>query len=642
MAAKKKTKQSKPKGSTPPQAPKPSQDQQPSGLSFEAGFWPKNWLPALLLVLLAFGLYAASLGFDYVLDDKIVFTENNHVKKGLGGIWDILTTESFSGYFGEQRDLVEGGRYRPLSLVTFAMEFAFWGLNPTASHFINILLYALTGLLIFRLFHIIRPSGQPKTTWWIGLPFVGAALFLCHPIHSEVVANVKGRDEIMCLLGSLLALYYAFKYRQSGNSLWLVLVGVTYFLGILAKESALTFAAVIPLALYCFSRTDWSRLAWVTGTLLVCSLLYLNLRSNVIGYLLSSGTEVTDIMNNPFAGMSTGERLATVFYTLGLYLKLLFVPHPLTHDYYPYHIPIMNWGEWKSILSLIANVGIGTWGLWEIRKKSILGFGILFYFLTLSIVSNIPFSVGTFMNERFIYMPSLGFCLIAGWWIGRQLPKWTQKEGETYNFLSIGLFAILLLAYGGKTISRVPAWKNALSLNSAAIKVSKNSARANLFMGTALFKEYLAEKVDGKRKYELLDQVDQYVQKAMQINPRYGSAIKMYSGVAAEQYKKDRDIDKLLAQFKQLILTKPNIDYIDTYLEYLINQNESPDKLTTWCYEVGSRFAASGSTFTPNALKYLEKYGLQLTPNDPRIRQQLAQIYQSLGNAEKANFYRSN
>ncbi|MEM9917016.1 MAG: hypothetical protein AAF990_02905 [Bacteroidota bacterium] len=638
MAAKKRAKTKK--KSTPSQEPIDKQVDQASvpDKATSKGFWSKHWIPGLIIALLAFGLYSLSINFEYVLDDQIVFTNNSYVKKGFGGIKEIMTTESFSGYFGGQRDLVVGGRYRPLSIATFAVEYALFKENPKVSHFINILLYALTGLLVFRLFHTMWPTAKPKVNWYIGLPFVAALLFICHPVHSEVVANVKGRDEIMCLMGALAALYYAFRYHRSGQWLWLFAMAITFFLALLAKESALTFVAVIPLSLYFFRKPDWGKTGIATAVLLICSLAYISLRTSVIGYLLDSGTEMNDIMNNPFAGMSAAERFATVFYTLGLYIKLLFIPHPLTHDYYPYHIPIMNWSEWQSILSLVINLGVGVLGLIGLKKKRLWSYGILFYFLTLSIVSNVPFTVGTFMNERFIYMPSIGFCLIAGWFIGHQLPKWTQGEGETSNLLSIGLAALLVIGFATKTLMRVPAWKNALSLNEAAIKVSKNSARANLFMGTALFKEYLAENAPAQ-KQALLEQVDAYVRKAMEVNPRYGSAIKMYSGVVAEQYKADGNLDKLLSQFKNLILTKPNIDYIDTYLEFLIDKGTDNDKLANWCYEVGSRFAASGSNFTGNALKYLEKYGMQLAPGDPRIRQELVKIYQALGNSNKVQQY---
>ena len=110
----------------------------------------KDLLAYAIFFLLSIGLYFESLKFGYVLDDIMVDSENSFVQKGFGGIWDILSKESFTGYFGEQKDLVTGARYRPLSIVSFAIEFAIYGNTPKYSHLINILLYALIGCALYR------------------------------------------------------------------------------------------------------------------------------------------------------------------------------------------------------------------------------------------------------------------------------------------------------------------------------------------------------------------------------------------------------------------------------------------------------------------------------------------------------------
>ena len=89
-------------------------------------FWKTNLIPALIIFILPFALYISTLGFEYVLDDKIVIVDNQYTKKGFAGIKEIFTTESFQGYFGEQKNLLEGGRYRPLSIATFAVEYEFF------------------------------------------------------------------------------------------------------------------------------------------------------------------------------------------------------------------------------------------------------------------------------------------------------------------------------------------------------------------------------------------------------------------------------------------------------------------------------------------------------------------------------------
>ena len=90
--------------------PKVKQSNVPD-LIIEAGFWKKNGIAASILFLLSIGLYFQTMKFDYVLDDKIVYHENGLVKKGFAGISKIFGTESMTGYFGEQVNLLPGSRY---------------------------------------------------------------------------------------------------------------------------------------------------------------------------------------------------------------------------------------------------------------------------------------------------------------------------------------------------------------------------------------------------------------------------------------------------------------------------------------------------------------------------------------------------
>ena len=166
----------------------------------------KNYI--LLAALLAFGLafaqYLQTLPYEFVLDDVIVVKENDFVKKGLSGIPEILHTESMVGYFGEQKDLIPGARYRPLSIVSFALEYEIFGdFNPRINHLINIVLYGLCGFLLFLFLGNIIKSDKKL---WLSIPILAGLIWMVHPVHSEAVANIKGRDEIMSLLFSLMCL----------------------------------------------------------------------------------------------------------------------------------------------------------------------------------------------------------------------------------------------------------------------------------------------------------------------------------------------------------------------------------------------------------------------------------------------------
>lgn len=596
--------------------------------------WKKEILPMLLLLALGIALYAYSVTFEYVLDDQIVLTNNSYTKKGIAGIKDLLTTESMSGRFGGQQDLIVGARYRPLSIVTFALEYEFFGLNTFVSHLINVLLYGFLGVVLYRVLCELFPN---RAKWYWSIPFIASILFVVHPIHTEVVANVKGRDEMMTLLGALGALYYSIRYNDRGHFIYLLLSGIVFFLALLSKENALTFLAIIPLSLYFFKETSIKKMAITLLPLVVAAVAYLVIRYQVIGYFLSpNGREITDIMNNPFYGLSASEKMATVFYTLGLYIKLLFFPHPLTHDYYPYQIPILNWGDMRAILPLVAHIGLGILAIWGLRKKSILSYGILFYLATLSIVSNVPFTVGTFMNERFIFIPSIGFCLIIAWVLKDKIPQWLPKfKGNTV--VSMGLLGILLTGFSWKTLDRVPDWKNRLTLNISGATASPNSARANCFLGTAIFEEEYRKEKNRTRQKELIKEVAYFIDRALQIHPTYGSALTMHSGVVAEEYKFDRDLDQLLAEFYSILQRKSHLPFVDQYTEYLIGSVDD-QKLADFCYKIGYQHFNQVRRDYSKAIQYLN-YGLQAQPNNAKLLNGMAQTYQSMGDIQKANSY---
>jgi len=583
-----------------------------SHLDFTPVFWKRHWKETLIIPILAFALYWMCLPYGYVLDDQIVITGNDYTKKGVAGIWDILSTESFSGYFHGQQDLVAGARYRPLSIISFAIEQSIFGDNPFIRHFINILLYGILGLLIFRILSILIP-GKDTKNWLLGIPFLAVVLYILHPVHSEVVANIKGRDEIMTTFGAMGTLYFVFRFLPSKNKLWLLASGVSMFLGLMAKENAITFLAVIPLTMYFFTNARTKDYVLTLLPSLIAAIIYLIIRSNVIGYIFDSGKKITDLMNDPFIGMNTGERLATILYTLGQYIRLLIFPHPLTHDYYPYHIPIMNFAKPGTLISLAIYLGLAFafFKLW--RKKSIYAWSIGFFIATISIVSNLFFPVGTFMNERFIFIPSIAFSLVTAW-VLVQYGLNSEKKG--LRWASMGFLFILIAGYIFKTYDRVPAWKDSLSLNGQAAMVSENSARNNCFMATALYEE--ARKLnDPAAKKEMLDEAEYYADKSLAIYPPYSSANQIKSGLVAERYLRDNDLNKLLADFTKILDAKPQVEYIPQFLDYL-NDHAPQGAMIDFYYKAGYELLAKTKGEYPTAITIL-KLGEKIAPNDPRI-----------------------
>ncbi|HNE27893.1 MAG: tetratricopeptide repeat protein [Saprospiraceae bacterium] len=702
MSAKQKGKP-RPQTSAKPAAPRmPPAAPEVTTQTFEPGFWRRHWLPALLLMALAFALYGQAIRFGYVLDDEMTIWNNAYVQKGVAGVRDIFAYDSFMGYFQDKQKLflLEGGRYRPLSLATFALEVSLFGKpGPELahiSHFINILLYGFTGILLFRILLGLFPLAE-KNRWWFSAAFLGAALFVLHPLHIEAVANIKGRDEILALLFSLGALYASLKMfdgkplqygdlfgvflagsillfhplmalllalglaafflplRRKASVFWGTQSFILLFLGLLSKENAITFVAVIPLTAWFFARVSPGRAFTASLPLLGAALLFVIIRYNALGFMVTHGRPSTDLMNNPFLGMSAGEKLATTFLTLGWYLKLLVYPFPLTHDYYPYQVPRVGWTDWRALLSLAIYLGMAAWALLKLPRRNVPAYAIAFYLLTLSIVSNLFVSVGTFMNERFLYTPSVAFCLLLGWLMARQMPAWLKEKPDHPGILSGGLAVLFAAFFVWVAIGRVPDWESKLTLNTSAVKNSPNSARAHCFYAVALYDEVLQAKdkkaaITPDEKIALADSMEAHILRAVAINPNYGAAWQMLPGVSFARFDAQRErqqksggagpqMDRLFNDFNEAIDKAPNNTEIKRFtvscVEYLATSGGNPNKIIAFCYNQGYERYYKKMGDAQTALKFLEA-AVRTQNEDERLFNALAEIYQKTGNAAKA------
>ena len=622
------------------QTQKPKKDQSKKARYAHVNLDTKNTLLFLgIFIVLSFVLYHSSLNFGFVLDDKIVLSENEYTKKGLAGIGDLLGSDSFQGYFGEQKEILQGGRYRPLSLISFAVEHQVFGLNAMVYHLNNILIY---GFSIFIAFLTLRRVFKNKSTDALDLvlstSFLACLIFLVHPIHTEAVANIKGRDEILSFLFSMLTLLFAFRYYDKNKWSELIWANIFFMLGFLSKENTMTFLAIVPVALLLFRKSNIKKISPVVISLLVTTVLYFIIRIQALGYFLIDNPS-TDIMNNPFVNMGAIEKYATITYTLLVYLKLIFVPIELTHDYYPFHIPTMNLGQWQVWLSLIIH-GFMVYTIiryWNQKKKIV--FGLFFYLAALSIVSNIVINVGTTMNERFIFTALLGFCIVLVVGMKQLVQHFgSTGEGMKAQWPLLAMLGTLIVLYSFKTLDRVPAWESELKLNQAAIKVSKNSARANSFTATAYFNTY-KETTDREERKKLLELAKPYSQKAIELYPAYMNANIMVAGIAAEEFKFDGDIDKLLSSFKAVATRRPDVEYLTTYLNYLNDRGVHPDKMIQFYIELGRDELLNNQRKLDWAVHYL-LMGNSIDPANVEIRSALIQAYELMGRTDLANRYR--
>jgi tetratricopeptide (TPR) repeat protein len=461
-----------------------------------------TWAPYLIIFIFSILLYSNTLWNRYAIDDTIVVTDNKFTKKGFGGIKDHFTHDMFEGFFGERgAKLVSGGRYRPLSMVSLAVEYELTRkirgdkrdvitekniimtdndpyLNPMLSHAINILLFALTGVLLFYLLSKLLPQ-KKSTPFFLSLPFIITMLYAAHPMHTEAVANIKGRDEVMCMLFSVLSLIAAVRYSRTKNITDLIGGALIYFIALMSKENAITFFAVIPLTYFFFTNVKAKDYALTLGIYLAPVVAFLLLRG---AYTQSGLTqESPEILNNPFIAPYNefGIRYGTTIYTFLLYYWLMIFPHPLTHDYYFNQIAYVGFDSIWVWFAIIITVGAVVYALLNLKKKTLPSFAILFFFSTFSVASNVLFTVGVLMNERFIYMSSLGFCMLLAYLLVHFI--------KNKNALTATLLVVLSL-YSVKTFSRNFDWKDSFTLFRRDVVHSSNSAKIQTSVGGDLTK----------------------------------------------------------------------------------------------------------------------------------------------------------
>jgi len=222
-----------------------------NGRALQMKFAIVNWI-SILIGFLAFFQFANTLNYGYVWDDVIVVEKNEKIKNGLNNIsvlWQRNKSNELSDQYG----------FRPIPLMSYALEVALWGLRPQRSHLINVLLYATLCIIMYHALNWVVDNRF--------LSLLSTVFFMVHPLHSEVVANIKSRDEILALLFAMLAVTVMLKYVNVSYITALFATSAFFFLGLLSKESNVIFAIIIPVALIWFSKLPISKILITALTL---------------------------------------------------------------------------------------------------------------------------------------------------------------------------------------------------------------------------------------------------------------------------------------------------------------------------------------------------------------------------------------
>ena len=457
----------------------------------------------MILVIIAIVLNLNTLFHEYVLDDAIVMTENKFVEKGIRGIPEILSNSYFKGYEKLEKVEFSGGRYRPFALVIFAIEHQFWGANQKISHLINILLFALLVALLFKLLkkHIFREQNQ-------NLAFITCLLFAVHPIHTEVIANVKSRDEIITFILLIVSLTTLLKYFEKRAIVYLLTSLFLFFLALLTRETAVTFIATVPLVFYFFFNQSIKKAIGRAIPLFFVFLGYLILRYEIIEF---NNNLANDISNSPFLFAAGSQEFATKIFILFKYLQLMIFPHPLSFEYGFSQISYIEIYSIPFLLSIILLICLTGYAIHTFNKKSLTSFCILYFFITISLVANFFVDIGTPLSERFLFQPSLAICIVAA--------TSYIKIKKSFKLLANGVLLMILILFSAKTLQRNRVWKNYETLVLTDVISSPNSVRANQFATNIYLSKANTEK-NGEFKKEYLKKAAYHGERMLKICPK--------------------------------------------------------------------------------------------------------------------------
>lgn len=425
------------------------------------------------LFLLAFCFYANSFSNEYVLDDEAIIQHNEYVQQGFSGIGKILSKDAFDSYYKQNQanQHLTGGRYRPLSIVLFAIEHQLWGESPYARHVINVLLYALC---VFLIFYFLRNYLCRKILFGEDIAFISAILFAIHPIHTEVVANIKSSDEILSLMLIMMTFIFSIKFRETKKIKNLAFGLLSLFLALLAKEYAVTVLLLLPILFMLYFKEKFSKSMESALPYFGVIMLYLVIRISSIGLPNQHGN--LDILNDPYLYMSSIDRVTTKIFVAGKYLAMLLFPYPLAADYGFAQIPGYSFASPWVWLSLIIYAAMIYMVIKMIKKNNIMAFPVIFYLFSFFMVSNFFLNIGTTMGERLIFHSSLGFVIIISWGI-ITLTKSLKLQHKRSIITSI--LVVLVVLCGAETINRNKDWKTNFTLFTKDVKTVPNSILAN-------------------------------------------------------------------------------------------------------------------------------------------------------------------
>jgi protein O-mannosyl-transferase len=431
----------------------------------------------LLVAALAVLGSANSILNDFSYDDRPIIEANGHIQS-----WDSIAGSFAQPYWPNEygKDL---GLWRPVVTGIYGLIWVTTDGNATAYHTVLVLMHALAAGLVVVLFAELLP---------LTVAFLAGLIFSVHPVHTEAVANVVGMAEVWSTALYLGACIVFLRATSGGRriGLWATLsVSSLFALAFLSKESAVTLPGV--LFLLDGARRERRTLADVPSLLRTQGLVYGAIILVAVGVLVGRkfvlGT-VADPMPPLGVELLAGDvpRMWTVTQAWPHFFRLLFFPSELSADYSPGVIPITYGWNPTNLLGLALALGalggsIFAWRMGAMTKESLsarcAAFGVVWFVITISPISNVLFLSGVILAERTLYLPSVGFAVGAAWLLmelRRERPR-----------VAIGAIVVILALMVGKTYSRNRVWTDNVTLFDSLIQDHPESGRAQWLLADA-------------------------------------------------------------------------------------------------------------------------------------------------------------
>ncbi len=591
------------------------------------------WWISIGLFLFTCLIYANTIGHGFVLDDPLAISLNKNVTSGLIGIGDLLS--------GSYREANFGGQfYRPISLIQFAIEWEMMPDNPAIHHFFNVVWYALTVVLVFW---VIKKwmSSLPLL-----IPILIAIFFAIHPIHTEVVANIKSRDEIMSLLFLISAFLTWDIAIAKNNKTYLRFTVILYFLSILSKETAITMFPIFGFLCWGVYRQDL-KVSILRGLIFAIPVLVIFLIRFALFY--GETAPSVDIMDNPIVSATgLGQHLATSILILWKYLSLLFVPYPLSSDYSYIVIPLTEFSDLRVWLGILTFGAMLVYGFRKFIQRAFIGIAILSFLLSLSLFSQLLMTIGTMFGERLAYLSSFWFVS------GVVYLTYSSMKSLKFSFgadkLFVGLYSPIALVFLFITVNRNQAWESNYSLFTTDVQTYPMSVRLNNGAAEETVKLSDLEQ-DLVKKQQLLDRAEAYCNQIMQVKPVATAYLTLGNiRMRQKQYKEAINFYRQVNDLKAIVDKSMALAYrelgreagqiaqdIPTAQQYLMQSIQlNPIDAETW-YILGVSYGVSG-----NHMKAAEQFdkAYQLKSSLDYAKNAM-NAYRNSGNASKFEEFRS-